>query len=208
MGNDAERQDPFHSPIFMSVPRWAFARCTGDATGRWVLAALCAYRRKGDGLCYPSLDTLTDLTGLSRRTVNAALARLVASEAIRLARPWTQHMPNTYAIPDREPALQRCSFNASGATAEMAPEVQNLHARGAAAAPELSAELTTGTTTTAATAPSARAVAVHDCIAISSSAADRGIYTQRRSSRQRGKPVAFGVIAGEIMDGLIARRTA
>ncbi len=191
---------PSQSPVFMSVPRWALDRVGRQPTHRVVLFALCAYRSKGAGIAFPSIASLADLTGLSRRAIGAALSSLVECEAIGLARPWTQHMPNVYAIPDREPARQTRNQYASEGKAETAPDAHLTHARGAAPAPELTTELTTGTALTATTPRSARAVAVQDCIAIGSSVVDIGIYTNRRHARQRkADPRSLGAVAGDIM---------
>jgi hypothetical protein len=190
---------PNESPLFMNVPRWTLDRVGRKPTQRAVLFALCAYRNKGTGIAFPSVATLAEITGLSRRAVGVALAALVECEAIALARPWTQHMPNVYAIPDREPARQMRSQYASERPAEIAPDAHLTQSSSAPAAPETTPEQTPVTTTTQATLRSAGAVRSFNALAQSSSVADRPIYTNRRGANQRPRPRRpMGASAGPV----------
>jgi hypothetical protein len=175
---------PNQSPLFMNVPRWTLARIGRHPTQRLVLFALCAHRSKGAGIAFPSIETLTEHTGLSRRAVGTALTALVQSEAIALARPWTQHRPNVYAIPDHEPARQMRNQYASEPPAETPPDAHLVHASSAPAAPETTTEPTTVTTTTTdLRVPRAVAVPAH---AMRARAVDSAtIYNSRRDPNQR-----------------------
>lgn len=211
-----QARPPNESPLFMNVPRWTLDRVGRKPTQRVVLFALCAYRNKGAGIAFPSVATLAEVTGLSRRAVGVALAALVESEAISLARPWTQHMPNVYAIPDRKPARQMRNQYASEQPAETAPDAHVTQSRCAPAAPETTPEQTPVTTTAQATLRSTGAVRSFNALAQGSLVAERAIYTERRGANQRPRPrrpmgasagpVPIQSLMSDLMDRMMAKR--
>ena len=206
--------EPKQSPLFMSVPRWALARVGRHPTQRSVLFALCAFRSKRAGIAFPSLASLAEITGYSRRAIGVALTALVEKEAIAIARPWSQHCPTVYAIPDAEPARQTCNQYASGTPGNPAPDAHLTQSRRAPAAPELTTELTTNNTTPTTMPRDAHAVAVQDCMAIGSSVTDRPMVTPRRNTRQRTRerasrdvtPIRDVVL--DVMDRIAAKGAA
>lgn len=181
MRRTTKQDPPYQSDVFSRVPRAALVAVGKRPTARLVLFALGTFRHTAETVCYPSIATLCEITGLGERTVRTALQHLVASGALVVVRPHSQHMPTSYRI-------QTGNLCGSDATGEQAPDRQSVHARPAAPAPEVTTEDTTTTTATNSQTSTARAaVAVQDCIAIGSSFSGRPSATDLRSANQRSR---------------------
>jgi hypothetical protein len=126
-------------PGWFRVPNALLRDHAGEigAAGIALYCALAMHANK-DGACWPSLGTLADLTGLSRRTVIRTIRVLERASLVKVERRVGRTQTNTYRIsaslapfdPEKVP-----HSHSNGAT--VAPEkVPHSHSNGATVAPE------------------------------------------------------------------------
>lgn len=105
--NDSKADAPrANDQYFVAVPEWvAVAKLSPQALALYVILLGHVNRERGDNLAWPSLDTLAELTGYSRRqSVTPYLDELAAMQLIEVrARKTEQGRRNYYTVTKEPP---------------------------------------------------------------------------------------------------------